>query len=136
MQKSDELKKFIVEFYKNMSNSDYFSNKIIDGEEAIIIGSDELEWITGHEKVISSLKKLAETLKGAKITEYNPNVYAEGKTAWFNDRLTVDVNNHQIHMRATGVVVKEEESWKIAQMHFSIGIPNENTAFGKVNIVD
>ena len=98
----------------------------------MIIGSDEKEWTSGYEKVLTGLRKLAEGFRenGAKVVQTEPKVLVDGKIAWFNDQLTVEVNNAQVRMRSTGVIAKEGENWKIAQMHFSIGIPNKDTAFG------
>lgn len=136
MQKSEELKKIVVEMYNNMFNPSYFENKILKTDDLLSIGTDESEWITGYENFMTSLKKQAEVIPDAKVTNSNPNAYVEGSVAWFNDKVTLAVNNDKVNMRVTGVLHKEGDNWKLVQGHFSIGMPNADTAFGDVRIVD
>lgn len=136
MEKSEELRKQILDWYKNYLNPNYYENSFTKSPEVLVIGTDETEWITGFEKVVASMKKQVEVLPDAKFVKFDPNVYVEGSVGWFNDNVIASVNNSDIKMRMTGVLHKEGEKWKIVQAHVSIGIPNAQTGFGDVNIVE
>lgn len=55
-------------------------------------------------------------------TERQVTVGPHGKTAWFHELLD---NDKYGLARGTGVLVKEESGWKIAQYHLAFPIPNE-----------
>jgi len=50
------------------------------------------------------------------------NVSANQKTAWFDETL---MNEKYLDCRGSGVLVKDETGWKIAQYNLTFPIPNE-----------
>lgn len=137
MKESMELKKWIIEMYDHILDPKYFEKALSSSDVLLGIGSDEGEWWEGKETFLKMLEKQAEygNETGMAVTESNPRVYKEGDIGWWNDQITISVNKDSVKMRTTGVLHKEEGEWKIIQIHFSIGIPNAETAFGDIDLM-
>ncbi len=92
-------------------------------EDAIFLGTDATERWT-----ITEFKAYANPFfdKGRgwtyHMTERNIYFSADGKTAWFDERLD---NDNLGDTRGSGVLVKLGGVWKIAQYNLTVPIPND-----------
>jgi hypothetical protein len=101
----------------------YFS---LFAEEAIFIGTDATERWT-----VDEFKAFAEPYfsegRGWTYTKTERHVYlaAGGETAWFDEMLW---NQKYGTCRGTGVLVRIDGDWRIAQYHLTFPIPNDLSA--------
>lgn len=120
---ADEVGSVLDAFHEAASRADgeaYFASFAPD---AVFIGTDAAErWS------VAEFRAFAEPYfsKGKGWT-YLPRdrhvaVGARGETAWFDEML--DNASYGV-CRGTGVLVRTDGSWKIAQYHLTIPIPNE-----------
>jgi hypothetical protein len=131
MEKSNELKDFILNGYKAMRDGDvdWWERHLSKREGALMIGTDPHEWWAGHATIAKVTQQQIEAMAGS-IIEGDPQAYVEGTVGWYADNVRWKLSNGRVlSARLTGVCTKEEGEWKILQSHFSIGVPNEE-AFG------
>ena len=92
-------------------------------EDAIFMGTDATERWT-----IAEFKQYAKPAfdRGSgwtyTMTERHVFVSEDGMTAWFDERLE---NAGFGECRGTGVLVKTEDGWKVAQYNLTVPIPND-----------
>jgi len=112
---------FIDNWHKLAADADvqYFNQMASDG---IYIGTDATELWTKDEFYIWA-KKYFDQGKAWSFTAISRNVYFsdEKKYAWFNELL----NTQMGVCRASGVLKRVNNSWKIEHYHLSVAIPNE-----------
>ena len=90
--------------------------------DAIVFGTDAAErWN------VAGLKAYTKGLFEAggwdlKLVQRNVSVGPNQQVGWFDELLDNDTFGQ---MRATGVVINHADSWKIAQYHLTIPIPNQ-----------
>ena len=89
--------------------------------DAVHIGTDPNEWST-TEEFLASLSGAQSELR-ARLDQVG--VHSLGDVAW------VEAKGHfsnssggERRVRVTGVLVREDGRWKVAQQHASIGVPN------------
>lgn len=132
MEKSTELRDFILSSYKAMLNGDigFWERHLSQHKGVLMIGTDPNEWWEGSATILRVLRPQAEALTGSTI-EGDLRAYVEGTVGWYADNAEWRLpNGAVISVRFTGVCNKESGDWKIVQSHASIGIPNEE-AFGQ-----
>lgn len=105
------------------ANGDLYFSLFAEG--AVFMGTDATErWS------VDQFKAFAEPYfsKGRgwtyKKTERHIFVSADGETAWFDEMLWNDTYGT---CRGTGVLIRTEDGWRIAQYNLSIPIPNDLT---------
>ena len=98
----------------------YFS---LYADEAVFLGTDATERWT-REEFMDYARDPFEAGTGwtYHTLERHITVAADGRTAWFDERLE---NAGLGETRGSGVLVIEDGSWKIAQYNLTIPIPNE-----------
>jgi hypothetical protein len=131
MEKSNELKNFILSGYKAMMNGDvgWWERHLSQSDGALMIGTDPDEWWSGYAAILRAIKPQVEGMAGS-IIEGDPQAYVEGTVGWYADSIEWKLpNGVVVSARVTGVCTKEDGEWKFLQSHFSIGVPNEE-AFG------
>ena len=98
----------------------YFS---LYADEAVFLGTDATERWT-REEFMDYARSPFETGTGwtYHMLERHIAIAADGRTAWFDERLE---NAGLGETRGSGVLVVEDGSWKIAQYNLTIPIPNE-----------
>lgn len=93
----------------------YFS---LYAPDAVFFGTDATErWDLAEFKGYASPTKGWTYIK----TERNVFVDADGKAAWFDERLH---NDSYGETRGTGVLVKGDSGWKVVQYNLTIPVPN------------
>ena len=98
----------------------YFS---LYAREAIFLGTDATERWTRGEFMNYTQARFAEgTGWTYEMLERHVYIASGADTAWFDERLE---NAGLGETRGSGVLVKENDKWKIAQYNLTIPIPNE-----------
>jgi hypothetical protein len=121
MDTINEIKELMIRFYDHQS-TELFSHQ----EGVVLIGTDPREWLTDFESIENYFKN--RTPGGEENTLVKPGqliVMVEGSLAWVLDNpRAVLPNGFEIPLRATTVLHREEDSWKIMQHHISAAIPD------------
>lgn len=105
------------------SEADFEGYFALYTEDAIFLGTDATERWT-----IADFKRYARPAfdRGTGwtyvMTERHVHVSADGRTAWFDERLQ---NAAFGECRGTGVLVKQDGNWKVAQYNLTVPIPND-----------
>lgn len=125
MEKSIELKNIILDFFESMSNGDVIAIENIFSRQAGVlgIGSDPNEWWADYDTIIGAFKKQLKETGTKKIQAGVIEAYIEGSVGWAYERRTFKASKN-LSLRHTFVFHKEDEKWKIVQLHVSFGIPN------------
>jgi uncharacterized protein (TIGR02246 family) len=91
--------------------------------DAVHIGTDASEWETSKEFV--DAVAAAGTDSGIQAVVDDLSVHVLGDVAWAEGRgRFTNPDGAQRPVRVTGVLVREDGGWKVAQQHSSIGVPN------------
>jgi ketosteroid isomerase-like protein len=91
--------------------------------DAILFGTDKTErWTIEAYKAFIEPHLARGVGWSGKVTARNVFVSPDGKAAWFDERIDKPGFGEG---RATGVLVRIDGSWKVAQYNFSFTVPNE-----------
>lgn len=129
MEQSNELKELYLRSCEAMSSGDYsfFKRHFSQKDGVVAIGTDPSEWWTGYSTITKVFKAQLKEVSGLQILADTPQAYSEGTIGWVAGQPTLKLpDNTKIPLRLTVVFQKEQNSWKIVQWHFSIGISNED----------
>lgn len=108
----------LSDFHRLASEADFDAYFALMAPDAVFIGTDATErWS------VDEFRSYAEPTSGwtYDMTERHVFVAADGRTAWFDERLD---NARYGDTRGTGVLVNTDAGWKIAQYHLTIPVPN------------
>jgi SnoaL-like protein len=123
MQRSDEIKDTMLLFYDRISANDAssFESLVSSHPATLVIGTSQDEWVTERERL-----RFGFELEALRIDAGSAPVgYSGGDLGWFVDRPTYHFGDLAIATRLTSVLTREDDSWKIAHMHVSVGVPDE-----------
>jgi adenylate cyclase len=133
MQRSPEIESRTREYYDALSRADaeavagFFTSR--DG--VTLIGTDPEEWWVGHSTIAKIWEAQLGEVGGIGVEGAEPMGYARGDVGWMADRPTLVLGGEmRIPLRITAVWEREDGTWKVAQWHASIGVPNDET-FGE-----
>jgi len=127
----DELSLLIREWYYAASegNVDAFLNYFVKDDSATYIGTDPSEVWYGYEQIKENVEENFKTYGKWTVMSKNLQVYKHGDTAYFTDEVELSArfggSSIADDARMSGVLVFQNGAWKIAQVHFSFGIPNQ-----------
>jgi ketosteroid isomerase-like protein len=119
----DSVASVLDDFHDAASHADYRRYFSHFAHEAVFIGTDATErWTVGEFRVYA--KRRFDAGDGWTYVPRVRHVYMApgGNTAWFDEILD---NEHYGETRSTGVLIREDGAWKIAQYHLTIPIPND-----------
>ncbi len=111
------------ELHEAASRADFEHYFSLLTEDAIFIGTDAKErWTIGQFKAYT--KPYFDQGKGWTFVFTSRHVYisGSGQTAWFDETLE---NAKYGACRGSGVLVKRDGNWKVAQYNLTVPIPNE-----------
>ena len=129
MEQSTELKELYLRSCEAMSSGDYsfFERHFSQKDGVLAIGTDPTEWWTGYATITRVFKAQLKEMGGFQIMAGTPQAYRDGSIGWVAGQPTLKLpDGTEMPVRLTAVFQKEENSWKIVQWHFSIGISNED----------
>lgn len=119
----DSVSAVLDDFHDAASHADYQRYFSHFARQAVFIGTDATErWTVQEFRVYA--KRRFDAGDGWSYVPRVRHVYVsrDGNTAWFDEILD---NDHYGTTRSTGVLVREDGAWKIAQYHLTIPIPND-----------
>lgn len=95
------------------------------GAGTLLVGSEPGDWYPGSEPAVLHLRESLEKYGEIPFEPDAPVAWSEGTVAWFADRPTIVFGQVRIPIRITGVAVTAADGWRIVQIHFSSGVPDE-----------
>lgn len=92
-----------------------------------LIGTDEPEWYQGHERAVGAWRDQDNVvLQVADRTIRRLEAFENGETGWAAvEQETTLATGQTFVIRITMVLVLEASVWKVAQLHFSIPVPDQ-----------
>ena len=132
VQAKAEAEAFINTQFDFFSSGSLEKAKETFAMDAVLIGTDEDEYFSGWSEVEPSLIGQIAAIKDPVFTNRNLNIVMgdDGKMASYtqivdftfdSDGQTVEITN----VRSSGVVKKYDGKWKIAQIHWSVGVQGQ-----------
>lgn len=129
MERSSEVEEVLRALTAAMSAGDGAGvEKLLSKQALRMVGSDPAEyWGPDAADVTAKLLAQVEAMGGhIGFDTGAPEGYAEGDVGWVADRLTLRLpDGNAMPLRYTGVLHREDGSWKFVQAHLSLGVSNE-----------
>ena len=119
----EDVAAVLDDFHQAASDADYDRYFGHFATESIFIGTDITErWTVEQFKAYA--KPHFDAGRGWTYIPEQRFIYVadDGQTAWFDEIL---VNEKFGETRGTGVLVKEDSTWKVAQYHLTLPVPND-----------
>jgi ketosteroid isomerase-like protein len=128
MERSEELAGLMQGMYEAMRNGNVNAFEDAAVDDVLVIGTDPDEWWAGRDTVVTAFRGQTEAMGGGfPVQAGDPVAYSQGDVGWIADRPTMTgPDGSSMPFRLTVVTVREDGNWKVAHMHFSAGVPNED----------
>jgi ketosteroid isomerase-like protein len=108
---------------QNAGDAERVRAMLSERPEAVHIGTDAGEWWTSQQ--VADAVAAAPGGDGIQAVADDIDIHVQGDVAWAEGRgRFTDASGSERPLRMTGVLVREDGQWKIAQSHASIGVPN------------
>jgi len=122
----DQLNKF-QDGYSNRDTSQVktFMESLYSRKNVLILGTNPNEIFSGYERASSLVKSDWESWGDCKFNVDSANISSAGDIAWFSTRGYVEFDLSKllvIPLRLTGIMVKEDGTWKFQQQQFQFDI--------------
>ena len=127
----DELSLVIREWYYAASEGkvEAFLNYFLRDESTTYFGTDPSELWYGFNQIKENIEENFRTYGKWTVMSKNLQVHRAGDAAVFTDEVELAAryggSSIAEDARMSGVLVLKDGQWKIAQVHFSLGIPNQ-----------
>jgi len=131
----DEVSSFISSQFDFFKNSSLEQAKNTFSDDAILIGTDEAEYLSGWSEIEPSIVgQLAIKNPNFKTRDLNIIMSDGGDMASYTQLLdftfTVGEESGEIkNVRNSGVVKKINGEWKVVQIHWSIGVQGQAVVY-------
>ncbi|MBY5161922.1 nuclear transport factor 2 family protein [Salsipaludibacter albus] len=130
-QTTEEVRRFLADLYDTFSTGDAaaWTDRITRAHEPVVIGTDPEEFWDEREHLVATVRAQAASMaaSGVQVRAGTPRIDHHGDVAWIADEPTMTLaDGRRIRMRLTAVLVREEDGWRHAQVHLSVGHPNEH----------
>ena len=129
MERSEEAEQAVREFASVFSTGDADGVDGLFSTQAVrVIGTDPAEWWgPDRDDVVRRLRAQVEVLGGQVKVEVNdPESGRVGDMAWVADQPTLRLpDGTDVPTRFTAVLREEDGKWRFVQVHFSMGVANE-----------
>lgn len=128
----DELALVIREWYYAASEGkvEEFLNFFFKDESTTYFGTDPHEIWYGYDQIQENIEENFRTYGKWTVMSKNLQLRRLGDSAIFTDEVELSAryggSSIAEDARMSGVLVLKEGKWKIAQVHFSFGIPNRD----------
>lgn len=128
MQSCPELKNFILQLYEKEASGGLFdfARHIYSRQDGVLlIGSEPNDRYEGYESIILFYEAAGAAVLEIKVDDLK--TYCEGAFGWVVDYVTARLpNGIEIPVRHTYIFHQEEDGWKIAHAHISVGVSDES----------
>lgn len=128
---STEAEDFIASQFDFFTNSSLEQAKMTFADNAILIGTDAAEYLTGWKEIEPSVKGQL-IIKDPVFSSRNLNIFMsdDGKMASYTQELdftySIDGEPGEVkNVRNSGVIKKNDNNWEIIQIHWSIGLEGQ-----------
>jgi len=124
MQESAEVRDAMVRFFDRLSAGDVasFDDVVAQHPGVVVIGTAPGEWVRDRDRLRDGFEA-----EGARVEPADPVGYREGNLGWGVDEPTFffpgDVS---VNARVTGILLREEDRWRLVHMHVSVGVPDDD----------
>jgi ketosteroid isomerase-like protein len=130
----DRIRELVNQYHVASTEGDlaFMTNITSNSPEALLLGSDPNEIVTGHDNIVTWWQGLFDFLESIGypngglpvIAPTNLQVGHQGGVAWAVEQATWQFVGGDVPFRISLVFKKEGNAWKIIQQHFSIGVAN------------
>ena len=123
MHDSAAVRDAMVRFYDRLSAGDVasFDDLVSAHPATLVIGTAPGEWVTERDRL-----RFGFEAEGLRIEPGAPNAYEEGALGWVVDEPTFFFpDGSAMKTRLTAVLHRDTNAWKLAHMHVSVGVPDE-----------
>lgn len=127
MKRYPEVEDLTRSIYDGMRRADVagIAATISTQDGLVWIGTDPLEWWTGHDTVVQVFRAQLDAIGSFDLVGGDPMGYGEGDVAWVADQPAVRLpDGTEVPLRVTAVAHREADGWKFVQWHVSIGVSN------------
>lgn len=108
---------------QNAGNAERVRSMLSERPDAVHIGTDAGEWWTS--KQVADAVAAAPGGDDIQAVADDIDIHIQGDVAWAEGRARfTNASGGERPVRMTGVLVREDGQWKVAQSHASIGVPN------------
>lgn len=129
MERHREAEQAVYEFAAAINgNEPEVVDDLLSTEEVRVIGTDPAEyWGPDRADVVKRLQVQIQELAGQVVVMPTaPEGYGEGDVAWVSDQPMLRLpDGSEMQTRFTGVLRNEGGRWRFVQIHYSIGVGNE-----------
>jgi len=122
-EQQDEIRKVLDGMIEaqNAGDAGRLASMLSERRDAVHIGTDAEEWWTSGQVVDAA----ADGADDIRAVADDIDVHIHGDIAWVEGRgCFTRADGAERPVRMTGVLVREDGQWKVAQSHTSIGVPN------------
>jgi class 3 adenylate cyclase/ketosteroid isomerase-like protein len=126
MQSSEEIRRVINRWLTAVTTGDVEPSleRLSEHPGALTIGTDPDEWWHGRE-TRAVWKQQLEELGAMPVTWSEIEAWEEGTIGWAATKMTIEGTDRSYTGRGTYVLRLERGEWKLVQVHWSIGLPND-----------
>lgn len=135
----EEIKALVVQFHNASTTADVdFMDRITsNAPDALAIGSDAAEVVTGHDAIVAWWQGVFDYLGSMGyvngglpvMSPVHLQVGHKDSIAWAAEQAVWHLANGDAPFRLTLLFQKEQGQWKIVQQHFSNGVANTALPF-------
>lgn len=129
MPESAAISEAIRRFYERFSAGDPngFADILATGDGVFVIGTGPGEGDSSREDWIASYTEgVGSWMAGVRLEGADPRGWEDGSTGWGTDTPRfVLPDGSTLPTRLTAVLRREDDQWKVAHLHFSVGVPDE-----------
>lgn len=123
MERSDAVRAAFLRFADRLSAGDVavFDDLVSSDPATVVVGTAPGEIVRDRDRL-----RFGFEAEGLQLIPSDPEAYEEGTIGWILDEPSfVFPDNSQVKMRMTLVFRREDDDWKLVQMHASVGVPDE-----------
>jgi hypothetical protein len=132
MNRSPEVEQLAMAWLAGMKAGDAVAvaSLFVENEATTVIGNGAEQWFTGDAYTTKRLDDSLGEHGGIPFEPGSPTGWAAGDTGWFADRVTIVFPAKTIPLRMTGVAIRQDNAWRLVQLHVSAGVSDEDLLAG------
>jgi hypothetical protein len=131
MEPAPELVALLQRYYVASAQGDtqFLGQLIASHPGALVIGTDPAEWWHGGDQIVETWTAAWQQRGGLPVEDSRPEAFRAGDVGWVADQAVWRLPDRRaIPFRLTAVFYRDSGVWRMAQAHFSLGVPNERIA--------
>lgn len=128
MESAPELVALLQRYYVASAQGDttFLDQLIARHPGALVIGTDAAEWWHGGDQIVQTWTAAWRQRGGLPVEGSQPEAFRIGDVGWVADRAIWRLPDRRtIPFRLTAVFHRYGQGWRLAQAHFSLGVPND-----------